>query len=434
MIQRLRLYQPHEVQAQFHLSKKRYRIAALGRQSGKSTMAINELAFKAWTHPETRYWMVEPIYSQAKDMYRRLCKLLPYQIYIKNDTELRVQLINGSSIEFKSGESLDNLRGASLHGVVIDEVRDQDPELWPLVIRPMLTTTSGWASFISTPAGFDQFYDLFEKSKGDEDWEFFKSPSTCNPLFTEEEYQSAKREMSEAEFDQEINANFRDLQKGKAYSEFGDHNVSELNPFSPEMNANPYLPVELYMDFNVHRMGWTLAQFRNGSGHYFFDEIYGLENTSKSVEEFIYRFKNLGIKANPGVILVGDASGKANKTSAAGQTDYTIIHDALRKAGIVFTDLTPDSNPHVKDRVQTMNTRFKNSEGIVSIWANPTKCKNLIKDWQRVTWKESSQGAMLDQVRDRSLTHLSDGAGYGVYVRNGITNEGGSGTLRMIRR
>jgi len=425
------------MQLKFHNSKARYRVASWGRQSGKSTACLNELIKKAWENPGTRYWFLSPTFDQAKSQYRRLVGMLSPCWSIlkkKNQSELRVKFENDSEIVFKSGETFHNLRGATLNGVVIDEVRDQPEELWTQVLRPMLATTGGWAAFVSTPNGFDYFYDLYEKGLTDDSYEVFKAPSTCNPLFSQAEYEAAKREMSEAEFDQEINANFRDLQKGKAYSEFGDHNLSETNPFNPGNEVNPYLPVELYMDFNVHRMGWTLSQFRNGSGHYFFDEIYGLENTSKSIEEFIYRFKSLGIKANPGVILVGDASGKANKTSAAGKTDYTIIHDELRKAEITFTDLTPDSNPHVKDRVQTMNTRFKNADGVVSIWVNPVKCKYLVKDFQRVTWKDTAQGAMLDQVKDKALTHLSDGAGYGVYVRNGIQNEGGSGTLRVIRR
>lgn len=425
------------MQMRFHNSKARFRVASWGRQSGKSTACLNELLKKAWENPGTMYWFLSPTFDQAKSQYRRLVGMLSpcwETLKKKNQSELRIKFENDSEIVFKSGETFHNLRGATLHGVVVDEVRDQPEELWTQVLRPMLATTGGWAAFVSTPSGFDYFYDLFERGNSDpENWETFKAPSTCNPLFTQEEYEQAKKEMSEPEFDQEINANFRDLQKGKAYYAFSEQNILEEHPFAGGNYCNPYLPVELYMDFNVHHMGWTLAQFRNGGGHYFFDEIYGYENTHAAAEEFVHRFKQLGVVANPGVILVGDASGKANKTSAAGQTDYTIIHEALNRAGIKFEDRTPDSNPHVKDRVMTMNTRFKNGEGKASIWVNP-RCKNLIKDFQRVTWKDSTGSAILDQVRDRSLTHLSDGAGYGVYVRNPISLEGGVGTLRMVRR
>lgn len=432
----LKLYTPHEMQRKFHESTARYRVASWGRQSGKSTACLNELLKKAWENPGTRYWFLSPTFDQAKSQYRRLIGMLSpcwEVLQKKNQSELRIKFENQSEIVFKSGETFHNLRGATLNGVVIDEVRDQPEELWTQVLRPMLATTGGWAAFVSTPNGYDYFYDLFERGRSEKGWEVFKAPSTCNPLFTQDEYNAAKREMSEAEFDQEINANFRDLQRGKAYLQFSDDNVVEASPLTPGGGINPYLPIELYMDFNVHHMGWALAQYREGYGHYFFDEIYGFENTSSAIDEFISRFRILETKANPAVVLVGDATGKASKTSAAGQTDYSIIHAALHRAGIPFVDLTPESNPPVKDRVQTMNTRFKSGDNKTQIWVNP-KCKYLIRDFTRVVWKEVSSGAVLDQVRDRSLTHLSDAAGYGVFVRNGINSSGTAGQLRMIRR
>lgn len=431
---RLRLYKPHSLQLKIHHSKARFKILVAGRQVGKSTFCNMEMLKKAWEKPKTRYAFVSPIFSQAKEQYRRMIAAIPKDIIKNNsDSELRIELINESVMEYLSGDNPHSIRGKTLDGVLIDEVRDHSPELWGQVIRPMLATTGGWAIMSSTPAGYDYFYDLAEKAKTDKDWEVFHGASTCNPLFTQDEYEAAKREMSEAEFDQEINANFRDLKKGKVYYSFSDENILAKNPFAPNMDVNPYLPVELYMDFNVRNMGWALAQFRNGHGHYFFDEIFGFENTHTAIEEFIHRFKSLNILANPGVVLVGDASGKSQKTSAAGETDYSIIHNAFKRSGINFNDMTPDSNPHVKDRVTTMNTRFKSAEGIKSIWVHP-KCKYLIRDFQRVVWKDTSTGAMLDQVTDRSMTHLSDAAGYGVYVRHGVVNEGGVGQLRMIRR
>ena len=41
---------------------------------------------------------------------------------------------------------------------------------------------------------------------------------------------------------------------------------------------------------------------------------------------------------------------------------------------------------------------------------NP-KCKKLIGDLEKVSWKDNK----LDQKTDPMLTHMSDNAGYGVY-------------------
>ena len=157
----LRLYTPHEAQLEIHKCQKRFRVASFGRQSGKSTLTINELLAKAWQSPSTRYWYVSPTFSQALQQYRRAVGMLMScgdAMLKKNQTELRIKLINQSELKFVSGEVLDNLRGETLHGVGIDEVRDQHPDLWPMVIRPMLTTTKGFAIFISTPNGFDAMF------------------------------------------------------------------------------------------------------------------------------------------------------------------------------------------------------------------------------------------------------------------------------------
>ena len=401
-------------------------------------MCRNEIVHHAWLNPSTHYWFVSPIFSQSKDHYRRLLKSIPKEIRKdKSDTELRFQFTNGSVIEYKSGESFDNLRGPSLNGVVIDEIGQQNKELWPLVIRPMLTTTQGWASFVGTPKGFNFFYDLAKISQSDTTgkWEYFHSPSTCNPLFTQEEYEEAKRTMTESEFAQEILAEFRDLHRGSVYTSFGEHNLRTTNPWTTNGQVNPFMPIHLYMDFNVSPISWLMAQYRNNIGHYFFDEIYiKKSDTREAIQEFIQRFKKLPeIKSQIQVVLVGDSTGNSTKTSSVGQTDYTIIFDALRQAGISFENMTPKSNPNVKDRINTVNARLRAADGSIYVWVNPTTCPNLIKDFERVSYKEGAS-FIIDKTSDLTLTHSSDAAGYGIYATHPIQSMGDVGHLRIIRR
>ena len=61
----------------------------------------------------------------AKDIaWKELKRLVP-KIWIKskNETDLRIELINGSTIELKGTENAMALRGRSLSGVVLDEQR-----------------------------------------------------------------------------------------------------------------------------------------------------------------------------------------------------------------------------------------------------------------------------------------------------------------------
>ncbi len=426
----LQLYRPHEKQLEFHQSPHRFRVVSFGRQAGKSTMANNELIRRAWENPRTRYWFLSPIFSQAKDQYRKLLSLIPPQVIKRHsDSELSVELINESIIEYKSGEVLDRLRGATLHGAVIDEVRDQHKDLWPMVIRPMLTTTQGWAAFVSTPNGFDQFYDLFERSSTEKEWYSLHSPSTCNPVFTKKEFELLRSEMSEDEFAQEILAEFRELGVGKAYRTHGTWNQNEQNPLAiPGQKWSPYLPIVVGLDFNVGLMCWELGQYANHTA-WFGDEI-ALKNTH--TEECALILASKVKDHRPGVVLIGDASGKARKTSAAGQTDYTILERVLKNANIPFRNLTPEDNPNVKDRVNAVNAMLKSASGEIKLTYSPTHCKRLKLDLEKVKWKEGADGAVFDKS-DPELTHASDAAGYPiVYYSDLLKKEVGG--LKVIPR
>jgi hypothetical protein len=433
----LKLYSPHASQLAFHSSNARYRVASWGRQSGKSTACLNELARRAWENPNHTYWFISPTFDQARGQYRRFVNMLmscPEIMLKKNQTELRVKLINQSEVVFKSGEVGENLRGATLHGVVIDEVRDQPKDLWPMLIRPMLTTTKGWAAFVSTPNGYDYFFDLAEKSKTDPEWELFTSPSTCNPLFTQSEFEAAKKEMSEAFFAQEILAEFRDLHSGSAYINFGDHNLAIKSPFTKDGLYSPYLPIVVALDFNLAPSIALFGQERAGQ-FYWFDEIYlDRSHTQEVALEIVARLKALELKGNPKVIIIGDATGKAGQRAAMGRSDYSIIEEIFTNSHIQFENRTPDSNPEVKDRVNVVNSKLKAADGIPHIWLNPEKCPQLKKDLQRVSWKRGlSARPMLDQTTDPTLTHISDAMGYAICGLSKLWAPSVGG-LRMIRR
>ena len=410
---KLQLYKPHELQRRFHNSKKRFRVAATGRQMGKSTMANMEMLKQAWENPNTQYAFISPVFSQAKEQFRRMIACLPLEVIArKSDTELRINLINGSIMEYLSGDNPHSLRGKTLHGVLIDEVRDQNPELWSQVIRPMISTTKGWAVFISTPAGFNSFYDLAQKAKEDPDWEFFTGPSTCNPLFTQEEFEAAKKEMSENEFKQEILADFLDLNSGSAYMNFTEENLRETSPFCQGLYS-PYLPILVAMDFNITPLSWAIGQERNGV-FYFFDEIWlNNSNTQEASLELISRLKQMDLKAKPKLVIVGDATGNARQRAAAGKSDYAIVTEMLTEANISFSNRSPEANPFVKDRVNTMNTKLCDASGTRSLFIHPTRCPMLKKDLQRVSWKAGASFT-LDQTTDPMLTHISDAVGYAV--------------------
>ncbi len=333
----------------------------------------------------------------------------------KNQTELRVKLINQSEMRCVSGEVFDNLRGETLNGAIIDEVRDQHPDLWPMIIRPMLTTTKGWCRFISTPNGYDHFYDLAQQAKENPDeWGLFTAPSISNPLFTAKEAEASRRTMTEPQYAQEILAEFRNIKAGRVYYAFGEENKTEKCPWYADKPWSPYHPVLLGLDFNVNPMHWTLGQ---GVNHFYwwFDEIH-LENSNTPEAANALATKLLMMReqghrpADYDVLICGDASGNARSTKG-NESDYEIIKQVLKAHGVKYRNITPEANPSIKDRVNAVNAKCRSANGEIGMWVHPHGCRMLIHDLERVSWKPGAD-FILDSGAKKDLTHASDSIGY----------------------
>lgn len=414
-------------------STSRFNIAVWGRQSGKTTYGLDKCLFKPLQSRDNGvYWYILQTYGAATVAFRRYFKMVQGTPLLvdSNKSERFIQLMNGATIFFKSGKNFEDLRAETLDGAVIDEVRQQHADLWPMVIRPMLSRRKGWCDFLSTTNGFDHFKDLYDFALiHPDEWSVFHAPSTEAPWWTEEEITSAKTTMSEDVFAQEILAEFREIGAGKTYKNHGVHNQLAENPFAVRgYEWSPYLPIIVGLDFNVGICAWELGQVKAGD-FYFGDEI-ALENTD--TEQMAVVLAERVKDHRPGIILVGDASGNARRTSAVGETDYKIIKKVLQSKGIHYEDKTPTENPGVKDRVNCVNSMLKAADGSVHLRYNPVRCKYLKRDFERVKWKQGADGAFLDKS-DPLATHASDAMGYPVTLFSNVFRER-PGRMRVIVR
>jgi len=144
---------------------------------------------------------------------------------------LRTQYSGSSLIALHGWESVENLRGTGNDFLVPDEVamyRDFWAS-WHEVLRPTLTDTKGDALFLSTPKGFNHFYDLFNLEALDSDYKSFHFTTYDNPYLPKEEIEKAKFELTEDRFAQEYLADFRKTE-GLVFKEFnrGKHLYQEL--------------------------------------------------------------------------------------------------------------------------------------------------------------------------------------------------------------
>lgn len=191
----------------------RFRVVCAGRRSGKSV--LSQLQVLNWANTEVgTYWIVAPTYKQAKTIHwEGIQHYVPQKLIAKkNEVELSIQLTNGSIIELKGAENPDTLRGVKLRGLVIDEIasiRNWD-WLWSEVLRPTLTDYAAPAMFISTPKGYNHFYNLYQQGEqANSNYKSWRFTSYDNPYIPKEELDYAKTELTEDTFAQEYMADFR---------------------------------------------------------------------------------------------------------------------------------------------------------------------------------------------------------------------------------
>ncbi len=160
-------YKPRPYFVPFHQRTQRFACIVAHRRAGKTVACINDLLRSALTNPYSRslYAYIAPTYAQAKAtafdyLIEATGPLIPFGAKV-NQSELKVDLPNGSTIRLFGADNYDTLRGLRLDGCVLDEYANIDPRAWTQVIRPALSDRRGYATFIGTPRGHNHFYDIY---------------------------------------------------------------------------------------------------------------------------------------------------------------------------------------------------------------------------------------------------------------------------------
>lgn len=200
---RIELPNPHINQQKILESNSRFRVVMCGRRFGKSE--VSQVLSITYAIRGLNVAYITPTYGLAKVFFDKLVTSVPFK---NNKSDLKLDFGNGGSIEFFTGERLDNLRGRKFHLVIVDEA-SFIPNLedgWNNSIRPTLTDYKGKAVFLSTPKGKNFFYSLYMRN-GDPDWESFKFSTYDNPYIDPNEIEQARMQLPEVVFEQEYMAN-----------------------------------------------------------------------------------------------------------------------------------------------------------------------------------------------------------------------------------
>jgi hypothetical protein len=377
-------------QKQIATSPKRFRTAICGRRFGKTYLACRELA-RFSREPDRRCWYIAPTRGQGKGIvWDQLKVRLGSLNWIAktNESDLIITLVNGSEIAIKSADAYDRMRGFSVDFVVFDEFADMDPDVWTAV-RPTLSDRQGHAFFIGTPKGgrSSWAYDVYNNALTNDDWASFTFTTIDGGRVTEEEIESAKKDLDARTFQQEYLATWVDSASRIYYSFDRAHNVREVEDLNTDVIYTGW-------DFNIDPMSVVIA-VRRGDDLYVIDEVRMYSsNTQEAVEEVCARYPNSRIWAMP------DPASRQRKTSAGGSTDLI----QLQNAGFVVK--CPHSHTPVRDRINAVNSRLCSADGMRHLYIS-SKCKHTIEGLERQTYKDQTS-----QPEKGEYDHMMDALGY----------------------
>ncbi len=200
-------------------------VAVWHRRSGKEKTFLN-YTIKAMFERVGTYFYVFPTYAQGKKaLWDGMDKEgFPFMSHFpteiiksKNETEMRVETVNGSAFQVVGSDKIDALMGTNPVGVVFSEYSLQAPAAWDF-IRPILRENGGWAVFDYTPRGKNHGYALYQMAKDNPEWHCELLTITDTGVLTETDMAAERREgVSEEMINQEYRCSFEGVLLGSYY-------------------------------------------------------------------------------------------------------------------------------------------------------------------------------------------------------------------------
>ena len=418
-------HSPLPSQRKFHDSRARFKGFSGPIGSGKSQALCHEAIRLTYQNPGRTGLIGAPTYPMLRDStLTSLLEILernnlPFDLN-KADNVL-VMLDSGSRILLRSVDDFDRLRGTNLAWFGLDELTYTQEGAWLRLegrLRdPKATRRCGFA--VWTPKGFDWVYRKFI-SHPVEGYEAIQAQPYENRFLLDQVpdfYDRLKASYDENFFRQEVLGDYLNAQGGLVYHAFDrTRNVAE-------MTMDPALRLYWAMDFNVDPMASVVVQIHKGDVRVLDEIVLRRSGTEETCIEFVKRFGS----PPAGVVVYGDASGSSMKTS--GSSDYDIIRKFFSTQDCAVELKVPRSNPSVRERLATMNAKLCSAEGTVRLTVTP-RCRELIDDFEQVSYKEDSNA--IDKEKDRRRTHISDALGYLVWMECGNMGSAGERGKRII--
>ena len=341
-----------------------------------------------------------------------------------------LKLRNGSMAGYKSAESgRKKYSGAAKDGIILDEEHPRDifDEILIRIPAGRKLYIRGGATLLppeGNVGGVTWLYpDVIQRFLRHEDsnLEVFGGTIYDNPHLDRDEIKRLEARYPENHPERRIRLGgewLPGLSGARAYGNF----TYALN-VNKSIAIQQRWPLAWFLDFNVDPMCAGVGQLLptpNGKRIFnIYDEIIidGGASVVMAAEEFIRRYPTHSAE----VYVYGDASGHSRGQTA--KSDYTLIFEVLRTYPVPVKLKVPEANPHVKDRINAMNTAFKGVAGFIGVQIHP-RCTEMIADFEQVLMDPRGGIKKATNRKDPYFrrTHSSDSVGYWVSVEQPVAS------------
>ena len=248
-------FKPRKYQWEVFQKLKRFNVIVCHRRFGKTCLAIWKLVAAAVEKDNARLAYIAPTYRQGKavafDYLKEYTQPLMELGGSRNETELKIDLYNGSRIQIFGADNPDALRGLGFDGVVMDEFALMSPRTWTEIIRPAVSDKLGFVIFIGTPMGHNQFWEVFDFAKrtDSKDWYGCMYRSSDTNVIPDWELEDAKRTMPDSQFEQEYECSFNAAVQGSYYGALMEQ--AEKQKRIGDIPYDPTVDVETWWDLGI---------------------------------------------------------------------------------------------------------------------------------------------------------------------------------------
>ena len=202
---------PDPWQAELLRSTAHQHLLLCTRQAGKSTTAAALAVWESIYSGPALILLLSPSLRQSQELFKKVLDFyhaLPHRVPIKDASQLRMELVNGSRIIALPGRE-ETIRGYSGVRLLLVDEAAQVPDALYYSVRPMLAVSAGRLVVMSTPYGKRGFFhEVWEN--GGADWHKVKVTALDCPRISAEHLERERRDMPARAFEQEYLCEFKD--------------------------------------------------------------------------------------------------------------------------------------------------------------------------------------------------------------------------------